>query len=111
MSKIPLYQLTSGRSEETFDEAGTMLQSLGFRQSVFEVERLEALKGRQVSGAATGEVIVLRPSARQDHYDLMKPGDKVQCLGLKPDAVGSPAICRILRMAEGISSKTMIERV
>ena len=111
MNKIPLYQLTSGRAEESFDDAGTTLQSLGFRQSVFEVERLEAVKGRQMSGTATGEIIVLRPSARQEHYDLMKPGDKVQCLGLKPDSIGSPAICRILRMAEGISSKTMVERV
>ncbi len=102
--------LTSGSMEATFEEAIASIQNYGFRQSVFEVERLVAGKARSAAEKTAGEVFVLRPSITQPDYILMKPGDQVQCLGLRKEPSGSPALCRIRRMAEGSNRNNMTEQ-
>lgn len=99
--------MTSGPAEGTFDDIVASIQNYGFRQSVFEVERLpDTAAGK----AAPGAVTVLWPSSIQEHYAEMKPKDKVYCTGLRKNAAGAPALCRILRMAEGTNRNTMTER-
>lgn len=107
MSAQTIYSLTSGRTEGTFEDVVASIQNYGFRQSVFEVERIsEAATGK----ATAGEAIVLWPSSIQEHYAEMKPKDRVYCTGLRKNDAGLPALCRILRMAEGTSRNTMTER-
>lgn len=103
--------LTSGSMEATFEEAIASIQNYGFRQTVFQVERLTIAKNGHVSEKAGGERLVLRPSAAQEEYPQMKRGDQVQCPGLRKETSGSPAHCRILRLAEGTSRNNMTERV
>ena len=105
-----LYSLTSGSVESTFEEAVASVQNYGFPQSVFEVERLSAPKGHSVGEKPTGEFLVLRPSMTPSEYAQMKPGDSVQCLGLRKEPSGSFALCRIRRMAEGMGRNNMTER-
>ncbi len=110
MAKTAIQDLTSGSMEGTFEEAVTSVQNYGFSQSVFEVERLTDPKGGPAGKSEAGEVTVLRPSATQAQYPLMKPGDQVRCLGLRKTASGGPGLYRIRRMAEGLGRKTMTER-
>ena len=97
--------LPSGRSDSTFEQLVTALQNYGFRQAVFEVERLNGQ-----GNAVPGEVVVLRPSATPEAYPHLKPGDRVLCPGLGHDAAGAAILCRIRRMAEGMSRSTITER-
>ena len=106
----PLYSLTSGSMEATFEEAVASVQNYGFPQSVFEVERLSLPKGHSTGEKATGEFLVLRPSTTPADYARMKPGDTIQCLGLRKEPSGSFAVCRIHRMAEGMGRNNMTER-
>lgn len=110
MSKIALQSLTSGSIDSPFDEVVSTIQNYGFRQTVFEVERLVPAKSGAVPKIAEGGPIVLRPSAALAEFDQIKPGDRVQCTGLSGAGVAPPALYRIRRMAEGFSRKTMTER-
>ena len=80
----------------------------GFRQSLFEVERLQA-QPRGKSAQATGEIVLLRASATQMPFPLLKPGSQVHCPGLQADRDAPPALYRIRRMAEGFGRSTMTE--
>jgi hypothetical protein len=102
--------LTSGSIDSPFDEVVATIQNYGFRQTVFEVERLAPAKRGAVPKIAEGAPVVLRPSAAQAAYDSIKPGDRVQCTGLSASGADTAALYRIRRVAEGFSRKTMTER-
>ena len=108
METNQIYSLTSGSVNKTFDEAVAGIFNYGFRQSVFEVERLNAhTKGKNAQGS--GEIVVLRASASPVRHPLLKPGNQVHCPGLAPDRAAPPVLYRIRRMAEGFSRSTMTE--
>jgi len=109
--EITLPTLTSGSMDATFEEAIASIQNYGFQQSVFQVERLTVAKNGHALLKSGGEVSVLRPSIAPEEYAQMKRGDQVQCPGLRKEASGSPALCRILRLAEGTSRNNMTELV
>ena len=110
MDTNPIYDLTSGSISGTFEEAMAGVFNYGFRQSLFEVERLNTQpKGK--AAQASGEVTLLRASATQQPFPLLKPGSQVRCPGLAADRSVPPALYRIRRMAEGFGRSTMTELI
>ena len=108
MDTNPIYDLTSGSISGTFEEAMLGVFNYGFRQSIFEVERLNP-QPRGKAAQASGEVTLLRASATLAPFPLLKPGSQVHCLGLESDKSATPALYRIRRMAEGFGRSTMTE--
>ena len=108
MDTSAIYSLTNGPVRVTFEETMASIFNYGFRQSVYEVERLNA-KGRGKTCQPSGEVTVLRAGATQVAHPLVRPGNQVHCPGLEADKSAAPTLYRIRRMAEGFSRTTMTE--
>ena len=104
-----VYSLTNGPVSATFEETVASIFNYGFRQSVFEVERVAGRRKGKVAATGTGEVVVLRAGATPMRHPLLKPGDEVHCPGLGGDSDATPALYRIRRMAEGFGRRTMTE--
>ena len=107
MATAPVYSLTSGSIQTTFEEAVASVFNYGYRQTVFEVERLSGRKGKGV----VERTFVLRPSSTPIRYPHLKPGDEVLCPGLGESASAHAGRYRIRRMAEGFGPRTMTEYV
>ena len=105
MENNQIHNLMNGSVQVTFEEAVASVFNYGYRQTVFEVERMSSHRKK----AVVEEIIVLRPSATQVRYPLLKPGDEVHCPGLGKDGAEPNTYYRIRRMAEGFGQRTMTE--